>query len=144
MKKHIIKYAFFTVYILILLKLTLFRQNTLENHEINFTLFVDLINVYKRSGLWQFIRLFIGNIAWFVPFGFMLPMMLKKCNIITVTLSGCLFSLLIEILQLVFKKGICEIDDLILNIAGAMIGYAVYKIIQRLTRTIALHSNASI
>ena len=132
MKKYIIKYAFFTIYILILLKLTLFRQTTLENYEINFTLFIDLINVYKNSGLCQFIRLFLGNIVWFVPLGFMLPKMLKKCNFITVTLSGCLFSLLIEILQLVLKKGICEIDDLILNIAGTMIGYSVYKIIQRI------------
>jgi len=132
LKKYIIKYAFFTIYILILLKLTLFRQTTLENYEINFTLFVDLINVYKKSGLWQFIRLFIGNIVWFIPFGFMLPKMLKKCNFTTVTLSGFLLTLLIEILQLVFKKGICEIDDLILNIAGTMIGYSVYKIIQRI------------
>ena len=132
MKKYIIKYAFFAIYILILLKLTLFRQTTLENYEINFTLFVDLINVYKKSGLWQFIRLFIGNIVWFIPFGFMLPKMLKKCNFTTVTLSGFLLTLLIEILQLVFKKGICEIDDLILNIAGTMTGYSVYKIIQRI------------
>ena len=132
MKKYIIKYALFTVYILILLKITLFRQTTLENYEINFTLFVDLINVYRKGGLWQFIRLFVGNIIWFVPFGFMLPMMLKKSKFITVTLSGFLFSLLIEILQLVFRKGICEIDDLILNTAGTMIGYSVYKIIQRI------------
>ena len=132
MKKYIIKYAFFTIYILILFKLTLFRQTTLEKYEINFTLFVDLINVYKKSGLWQFIRLFIGNIVWFIPLGFMLPKMLKKCNITTVTLSSFLLTLLIEILQLVFKKGICEIDDLILNIAGTMIGYSVYKIIQQI------------
>ena len=132
MKKYIIKYAFFTIYILILFKLTLFRQTTLEKYEINFTLFVDLINVYKKSGLWQFIRLFIGNIVWFILLGFMLPKMLKKCNFTTVTLSSFLFTLLIEILQLVFKKGICEIDDLILNISGTMIGYSVYKIIQRI------------
>ena len=132
MKKCVIKYAFFTIYILILLKLTLFRQTTLENYETNFTLFVDFINVYKKSGLWQFIRLFFGNIVWFIPFGFMLPKMLKKCNFITVALSGFLFSLLIEILQLVLKKGICEIDDLILNVLGTMIGYSAYKIIQRI------------
>lgn len=132
MKKYIIKYAFFAIYILILLKLTLFRQTTLENYEINFTLFVDLISVYKKSGLWQFIRLFLGNIVWFVPFGFMLPKMLKKCNFTIVILSGFLLTLFIEILQLVFKKGVCEIDDLILNIAGTMIGYSVYKIIQRI------------
>lgn len=132
MKKHIIKYAFFTIYILILLKLTLFRDTTLENYEINFIPFVDLINVYKKSGLWQFIRLFLGNIVWFVPFGFMMPEMLKKCGFITVTLRGFLFSLLIEVLQLVLKKGICEIDDLILNTFGAMIGYTLYKILQRI------------
>ncbi|MBR5309017.1 MAG: VanZ family protein [Clostridia bacterium] len=131
-----IKYAFFTIYILILFKLTLFRQTTLENCETNFTLFVDFINVYKKSGLWQFIRLFFGNIVWFVPFGFMLPMMLKKYNFITVAFSGFLFSLFIEILQLVLKKGIFEIDDLILNVFGTMIGYSAYKIIQRINATL--------
>ncbi len=126
MKKARIKYIVFIVYILVLLKLTIFRETTMEDYGINLALFSDLINVYKTRTTWQFLRLFLGNIGWFVPFGFLLPMM-KKSTFLKVTLGGFGFSLLIEIMQLVFKKGFFEVDDLILNTAGAMIGYAAYK-----------------
>lgn len=129
MKKTAIKYVIFVLYIVVVLKLTLFRQTTLENYEMNFVPFVALINVYSTSSTWQFLRLFLGNIGWFVPFGFLLPLMMKKSSFLSVTLMGCGFSFLIEVLQLAFKKGYCELDDLILNTLGAALGYAAYKII---------------
>ena len=132
MKKTAVKYGIFALYILIVLKLTLLRETTLDNYEINFTPFVELINVYRTSSTWQFLRLFLGNIGWFIPFGFILPLMMKKSNFLTVTLMGCGFSFLIEILQLALKKGYCELDDLILNTLGAVIGYAMYKIIKNI------------
>jgi glycopeptide antibiotics resistance protein len=125
MKKSSFKYIIFVIYIFVVLKLTIFRETTLSEREVNLTLFQDLINVYKTRTTWQFIRLFVGNIVWFVPWGFLIPMIYKN-NKFFVFLSGFAFSLAIEILQFALKKGLFEIDDLILNTMGAIIGYFLY------------------
>ena len=44
---------------------------------------------------------------------------------------GCCISLLIEILQYVFKRGFSEFDDIFHNVIGCMIGYAVSLIVNR-------------
>lgn len=125
MKKSSFKYIIFVIYIFVVLKLTIFRETTLSEREVNLTLFQDLINVYKTRTTWQFIRLFVGNIVWFVPWGFLIPMIYKN-NKFFVFLSGFAFSLAIEILQFALKKGLFEIDDLILNTIGAILGYSLY------------------
>ena len=126
MKKSSFKYIIFVIYIFVVLKLTIFRETTLSAREINLTLFSDLIKVFKTGTTCQFVRLFVGNIVWFVPWGFLIPMMIKKDKFVPAVLSGFAFSFLIEILQFTFKKGFFEIDDLILNTMGAIIGYFLY------------------
>lgn len=133
MKKSAIKYIVFTVYILVLLKLTIFRESTFDVRKVNLKLFVALFDIYKQQGAWRFIWLFVGNLIWFVPWGMMVPMM-KKSNFLIVLISGFGFSLLIEVLQFVFKKGYFEIDDLILNTIGTAIGYAGYKLLCKFCR----------
>lgn len=75
-------------------------------------------------------RNLILNICMFVPFGFVLPLTNKKLrNSWKVYLVGFAFSLIIEITQLVFKRGIFEADDMINNLLGTMIGYGIYAIV---------------
>ncbi len=130
MKK--IYFIIFVLYILIVLRLTVFRPTTYDEHKLNLSLFTELIKVYQTNTLWQFLRLFLGNIGWFVPFGFLAPMLMKQKKLIIVALCGCGFSFVIEVLQFVFKKGFCEIDDLILNTLGVVIGYGIYVIFSNL------------
>ena len=124
----------FVTYILIVLKLTIFRFDIhYYERQINLSLFTDLVNIYKNVGIKIFLRLFLGNIGWFVPFGFLLPMLLKKNSLFKIMLIGFIFSFSIEILQFVFRKGVAELDDLILNILGTAIGYFMYKLICKIT-----------
>ena len=44
---------------------------------------------------------------------------------------GLLISVVIEVLQFVFKRGLCEVDDVIHNVLGCMIGYGVASILKR-------------
>ena len=75
-------------------------------------------------------RNIILNICMFVPFGFMLPLAFNKFRIGWKTyIIGFGFSMSIEILQLVFKRGIFETDDLINNILGIIIGYGLFSIV---------------
>lgn len=74
------------------------------------------------------------NIILFVPLGFFLPLLYKKySHISSVALTGFLFSLSIEIVQM-FGRGSTDINDLITNTAGACLGYFIYKLLSKLTR----------
>ena len=67
----------------------------------------------------------ILNIILFVPLGFFLPLLYKKYHHMkTVALTGFLFSLAVEIVQM-FGWGSSDINDLMTNTAGACIGFLV-------------------
>ncbi len=76
----------------------------------------------------------ILNIILFFPLGFFLSLLYKKYNRISnVALTGFLFSLSIEIVQM-FGRGATDINDLITNTVGAILGYFIYKSLSKLTR----------
>lgn len=70
-----------------------------------------------------------GNIIGFMPFGYFVPRTSKKkVGLIYTVFLGFEFSFLIEGLQLIFEAGSFDVDDLILNTVGALLGYVVYFI----------------
>lgn len=71
-----------------------------------------------------------GNIVAFIPFGLLGPLIdprLKKAKVIC--LWAFLLSLFIEVGQALLAVGVFDVDDLILNFTGGVIGYIVYKTI---------------
>ena len=119
---------FFLAYIAVVLRLTVFRFNFIfDERMLNLMIFSDLIDVYRSVGINRFLWLFLGNIGWFIPFGFLLPMLLKNERFLKIVILGFLFSLTIESLQFIFRVGVAELDDLILNTIGATIGYMFFK-----------------
>lgn len=90
--------------------------------------------VYRRVvGTQSFFLNIVGNIVGFMPCGFFLPVISRRSRrwFNTVLLSF-LFSLSIETVQLVFKVGSFDVDDMILNTLGGMLGYILYKIVQHI------------
>lgn len=79
-----------------------------------------------RGGLWTFLYPSLGNIIWFIPMGILLGRKFKFLS--TILLAG-LISFSIEFLQWVFNNGISDIDDIIFNVMGAIIGYIIYYMI---------------
>ena len=76
----------------------------------------------------------ILNIVLFVPLGFFLPLLYKKYSRISnIALTGFLFSLSIEIVQM-FGRGSTDINDLITNTVGVSLGYFIYKQFVRIAR----------
>ena len=69
----------------------------------------------------------IGNTAMFIPLGIVWPSVFKKLDTpAKVIAAGVGFSFCIEILQLPFYDRVSDVDDLILNSLGYMIGYGIY------------------
>ena len=77
----------------------------------------------------------IGNTAMFIPIGVIWPLVYKKLNSHgKVIAAGVGFSLCIEILQLPFFDRVTDIDDLILNSLGYLMGYGLYLLVKAVKR----------
>ncbi len=87
---------------------------------------------YMEKGSWILtlaIRNIFGNFVLFFPMGMFLPCLFSQAQKFskTVPISVCtIFG--VEILQLLLRRGIFDVDDLILNIAGWLLGFVVLKI----------------
>ena len=74
----------------------------------------------------------IGNTAMFIPLGIVWPVVFKKLDTHgKVIAAGVGVSLCIEILQLPFYGRATDIDDLILNSVGFLIGYGIWLLAKR-------------
>ena len=81
-----------------------------------------------RKGSAKYLRQIVLNILLFVPLGMLLPFTLRKPRPIhyaLVFLAGTLLSLLVETLQYRLRLGVFDVDDLIDNSFGFLIGLAV-------------------
>ena len=82
-------------------------------------------------------RNLILNILMFVPFGFLLPVGIRKMRVFWRTyLCGFIVTLGIEVIQLVSGKGIFEWDDILNNTVGTMIGYGIFAIVYALWQSV--------
>lgn len=74
---------------------------------------------------------FIENIILFIPFGILFPHAfppLRKPG--ACVLEGFLLSLFLEMMQFVTGRGYCQLDDILTNTLGALIGWGCYRIWQ--------------
>ena len=71
---------------------------------------------------------FIENIIMLIPFGFLAPIVLKQMRKIRFcVLTGFRLSCAIEISQLITQRGYCQLDDVVTNTAGTLIGWVIWK-----------------
>ncbi len=82
----------------------------------------------------------IGHVLLLFPLGFMLPMLCKKAKKLLIFSSILLaFCVLIEIMQLITKLGSFDVDDIILDFLGSLLGYKLsistkaYLLVENLT-----------
>ena len=107
---------------------------SIEYFKFNFVpfkiLYQTYIEVVKYNNLSYFYISFLANILIFVPIGILLPISYKKFrNLKNTILFGITYSLIIEITQ-IFLPRATDIDDIILNTLGVLIGYSIFKILK--------------
>lgn len=70
----------------------------------------------------------LGNFLLFMPMGIYLPFLFRKIRSLVDFLLYMIPVLsLVELVQLLTKRGSFDIDDLILNLAGAILGFLLWK-----------------
>ncbi len=164
-KKHVIIFLTF-VYCLAVISVTLFplpvQKSVLErrrspdypNPKHNFVPIVDLVKVARLGNFRTVARVFGGNILLFIPLGALLPVLNRRFNNLqSIFLSGVLGSVTVEGLQLLislvlgFNYRTVDVDDIILNTSGAIIGYGFLRLLAPAIEkhfSIALLSNLSL
>ena len=143
----------FWIYLIIAAKILVFRYPISEFYHIlrlwdkrvitfglssaNFIPFKTIkMYIRYRSSLNSFANLF-GNLFILTPLGILLPFAWrKKHSVFLITAIGFLVSMAVETLQLVLGVGAFDVDDLILNTLGVIVGYILYKIGELLYRAI--------
>ncbi|NDK07818.1 hypothetical protein EOM39_01070 [Candidatus Gracilibacteria bacterium] len=143
---RIIVFSLFFLYIISLLSITILPlpieglneiKNTFGENYNNYIPFASIFDILSNQNLGTFIKVkqVLGNIILFLPMGFLVPIIWKSKNVIKKALIiGLLSSFFIEILQFIissflgFNYKITDIDDIMLNTFGFIIGFYLYKI----------------
>jgi glycopeptide antibiotics resistance protein len=143
MKNYVLKAGLavvMVIYILVLLKLILFKYLTFQdisnhftfnvegsgNFDNNFIPFKTIIYYLFLADTNMSIRIdnMLGNIILFTPFGFLIALFSGKLmNFKAVSIATFCLSLFLELTQLIFKFGSFDVDDLILNTLGGLVGF---------------------
>lgn len=133
MRRKLICRAIFLLSVLLILYMTLLTREPSADHK-NMLLhpFWEYVNLFRHFDLSYAHDIFL-NIALFIPFGFSVPLCfstMKKFKLMA--LCAALVSVSIELIQLIFRLGWCEFDDVFNNTVGACIGLGLYKIFEKI------------
>lgn len=135
----IMLYASFSIYLSLLLYLLIFQRNNFGGEQyviimrsVNLIPF-RTIRIFLSGGIGTFDSFswinILGNIIMFAPLGLYLPVMASGKKFLTYTCWILLFSLSAEILQWILGVGVSDIDDLILNGLGGILGLLAFIIL---------------
>ena len=128
----------FIIYISGLIYFLLFAERygrqSLDTYRYNIVPFSEIkryICYIDSIGIELFLINIVGNVVAFIPFGASLPLINKKYkSFISILLIGLLFILSIETIQLVMQAGSFDVDDIILDSTGVVIGFVISKILR--------------
>ncbi len=140
-KKHkkiirLFSWILFIIYLIVMVYFLFFSEQfgrvPSDTYRYNLKPFTEIkryINYSREIGSFNVIINLFGNVACFMPFGFVLPVLSnRQRNIFKVTFLSFFCSVMIELIQLVSKLGSCDVDDVILNTLGGLLGYIMFCI----------------
>ena len=117
------------VYFAMMLSITLFSREPGSRTGVD----VKLFETWGNQRLPD--RYFVENILLFLPFGCFLPIVWPQAeNVLTLALSACMISIGIEMAQYITGRGYSQLDDIVTNTAGAVIGYLLFFITAKIIR----------
>ena len=98
---------------------------------------IPMVNLLDYEIFREMLINVIGNTTMFIPLGIVWPSVFRKLDTHGKVIgAGVGFSLCIEILQLPFYDRVSDVDDLILNSLGFLIGYGIYLLVKVVKRKI--------
>lgn len=136
----------FWIYLIILMYLLFFseyygRTAAATEYHYNLQLFREIKRfwIYREQlGMAAVMTNLVGNVVCFMPFGFFLPNMYQvfRRHGFLVILSGFFLTCGVELLQLYTRVGAFDVDDILLNTCGTILGYVLNVICRAVRRKI--------
>ena len=118
----------FGIYILCLFQVVTFQDDSVWAGN-NFIPFQEILRYNITSRL--FWKNVVGNMLMFLPFGFFVSYYLKVEKVNLPFMLVLVTSLAIEIVQMMIGR-VFDVDDIILNLIGGILGYFIYKLLKRI------------
>lgn len=129
-------YIFFLIYFLIFTE-WYGREGTSQTYRYNLVLFKEIKRFWyyrDQVGWYAMFTNIFGNVIVFLPFGYFLPMASKYRSFLETIFYSFALSFGVESVQLILKVGCFDVDDLLLNTIGGMIGYIIFVIHEMIRR----------
>lgn len=124
-------------YLAVLLYLTLVYHPALHPHDrLSLVPFRSVVHFWNKGG-WPMAVNIVGNVGAFIPLGFLLPSLRsqsRRTGLKQAALGGAGISLAIEVLQYLQGRRVADVDDVILNLAGTVLGYLLFRAVASLAR----------
>lgn len=120
-------------YTIFLLYLMFFGMGRFQYHENVIRiepLFSTLSYIENTIRWWDIIRVVLGNVVMFIPFGFLgwvFPQIKDLKNTVITFISAIV---IVEALQYFSRLGIFEVDDVVLNTFGVYLGWQIKRLIE--------------
>lgn len=132
----------FVLYIFFLLYFLIFsdwygRTGVSSEYRYNLILFKEITRFteYREElGAFAVFTNLFGNILIFMPFGFFISMASKSRGFFMTLFYSFGLSLCVEVFQLITKVGCFDVDDLLLNTIGGVLGYIIFMICNMIRR----------
>ena len=118
----------FGIYILCLFQVVTFQDDASWATN-NFIPFKEIMRYNITSRL--FFKNVVGNMIMFLPFGFFVSYYLKSEKLTLPLFLILIASISIEVVQLLIGR-VFDVDDIILNILGGLLGYGIYFVLRRI------------
>lgn len=122
-------YLFFLMYILLLFQIVTFEDTSIYIDGNNLVPFKEILRYKIGSRL--FFKNVIGNIVLFIPYGIFASLYTKIDKLFHAIGLVLFASIIVEVTQAMIGR-IFDIDDIILNIIGGILGYGIYILISRI------------
>ena len=124
--------------------LCLFHVVTFQDNNYGISNFVPFKEIFRYDfGTPKFMKNIVGNIMLFIPYGFIASYLLKNKKFSTITILTIIVSLTIETVQYYIGR-VFDIDDVILNLAGEIIGFLIYVGIDAIRSKIKIFKNDTV
>lgn len=132
--------VFFVIYLAVLVKLIVFKyppSMVFDAADGNYVPFKTIVPYLRGQPTWTVAIYNIGgNIVSFIPLGFFVPVLYHHPPLLKhVLIFAFLLSLALEGIQVFLHAGVFDIDDIILNIFGAIVGYGIFALITQVFLT---------
>lgn len=132
-------YLIFIVYIL-----CLFHVVTFQDNNYGVSNFVPFKEIFRYSiGSDKFVKNVMGNIMLFIPYGFLSSYFLNNKKLSVITILTIITTLTIETVQYYIGR-VFDIDDIILNLVGSIVGFLVFVGIDAIRSKIKILRNDTV